>query len=338
MKYKFVIGATLLVALSPLSAQLATSHTSTVSLPTQSSAFQVTGKPVARVNGTTLTDRDLLREMLAIFPYAKQHKGFPEEQEPEIRKGAMDMIVFEELVYQQAEREKKTVPELRVKRARADFRKQVPSQAAYQKFLSAEAQGSEQVLTGKIRRALLIEAYLKAQVKDKSTVSLAEAKAYYEKNKAKFADKESFSFQSISIMPPANANPEVTKEAKRRAEDALRQAKATKSYSEFGLLAEKISEDDFHVNMGDHKVVERDQLPPAIVNPAVTMKPGEISDLIQLDRTFTIFRLNAHVMPGIKKFDEVKAQLMKDLQKDKEDNLRIALNTRMRKISKVEIL
>ena len=39
------------------------------------------GKPVARVNGTVLTDRDLLREMYAIFPYAKQHNGFPKAQE-----------------------------------------------------------------------------------------------------------------------------------------------------------------------------------------------------------------------------------------------------------------
>jgi hypothetical protein len=35
----------------------------------------------------------------------------------------------------------------------------------------------------------------------------------------------------------------------------LRQAKETKSYEDFGLLAEKISEDDFRVNMGDHKIM-----------------------------------------------------------------------------------
>ena len=45
---------------------------------TQHSAFQVSDKAVARVNGAVLTDRDLLREMLQIFPYANQHNGFPE--------------------------------------------------------------------------------------------------------------------------------------------------------------------------------------------------------------------------------------------------------------------
>ena len=35
-------------------------------------------KPVARVNGSVLTDADLVREEYAIFPYARQHKAeFP---------------------------------------------------------------------------------------------------------------------------------------------------------------------------------------------------------------------------------------------------------------------
>ena len=33
--------------------------------------FAQSGKPVARVNGSVLTDRDLLREMYIIFPYAR---------------------------------------------------------------------------------------------------------------------------------------------------------------------------------------------------------------------------------------------------------------------------
>ena len=63
------------------------------------------------------------------------------------------------------------------------------------------------------------------------------------------------------------------KESRKRAEDALRQAKATKSYQEFGLLAEKISEDDFRVNMGDHKAVGRDKLPPQVVKARWPCRP-----------------------------------------------------------------
>ena len=62
-------------------------------------------RPVARVNGAVLTDHDLLREMYAIFPYARQHNGaFPKAMEADIRRGALKMIEFEELVYQEAQR------------------------------------------------------------------------------------------------------------------------------------------------------------------------------------------------------------------------------------------
>src|SRR3974390_726358 len=77
--------------------------------PAQLPPLSVSDKPVAKVNGVVLTDRDLLREMYAIFPYAKQHNGFPKSQEAAIRQGALEMIIFEELVYQDAGRRKLTV-------------------------------------------------------------------------------------------------------------------------------------------------------------------------------------------------------------------------------------
>src|ERR1700759_5759134 len=40
-------------------------------------ALQTTGKPVLRVNGVEMTDRDLLREMCVRVPDASQHNGFP---------------------------------------------------------------------------------------------------------------------------------------------------------------------------------------------------------------------------------------------------------------------
>lgn len=84
--------------------------------------MKLTGKPVARVNGAVLTDRDLLREMYAIFPYARQHNGtFPQAMEADIRRGALKMIEFEELVYQEALRRKMTVAPARLNLAERDF-------------------------------------------------------------------------------------------------------------------------------------------------------------------------------------------------------------------------
>ncbi len=113
MKYRLSIWVALLVlAAVPLFGQMVSSHTPSPAVrPANVPTAPVTsGKPVARVNGVVLTDNDLQREMYNIFPYAQQHNGkFPQELEPQIRKGALKMIVFEELVYQDAQRRGMTV-------------------------------------------------------------------------------------------------------------------------------------------------------------------------------------------------------------------------------------
>ena len=343
MRLQFCTAILVIMGISVASAQVAshaptTAQTLMRAQPAAVPGVQVSDKPVARVDGAVLTDRDLLREMFAIFPYARQHNGFPKDLEPEIRRGALDMIVFEELVYQEAKRRHLTIPPTRMARAEATFRKQFPSQDVYEQFLKVEMNGSRQALREKIRRSLLIEAVLKTEVQSKAAVSAAEAKAYYDRNPQRFERSERFSIQTISIIPPQNASAEIQKEARQRAEEALRLAKATKSYREFGLLAEKVSDDDWRVNMGDRKDVDRAQLPPPLVAAALKMKPGEVSDLLQFGPNYTLFRLNAHTPAGKADFAAVKTQVQSDLQKARYNGLRAELHKRLRKNAKVEVL
>jgi peptidyl-prolyl cis-trans isomerase SurA len=345
MRLQFCTAVLVIMGTSAASAQVA-SHAPTTAQallsaqPTNAPGVrvQVGDKPVARVNGAVLTDRDLLREMYTIFPYARQHNGFPKELEPEIRRGALEMIIFEELVYQEAKHRHLTISPAHLTRAEGEFRKQFPSQDVYEQFLKVEMNGSRQVLREKVRRSLLIEAVLKSEVQSKAAVSLAEAKAYYDKNPKRFDRGESFSIQTISIIPPQNAGAEIQKEARQRAEEALRKAKATKSYREFGLLAEKVSDDDWRVNMGDRKQVDRAQLPPPLVAAALKMKPGEVSDLLRLGPNYTLFRLNAHTPAGKADFAAVQTQVQSDLEKARYNELRAQLHTRLRKNAKVEVL
>lgn len=309
----------------------------TPAAPTDS-AFQVSDKPVARVNGATLTDRDLLREMLQIFPYASTHGGFPKAQEASIRQGALQMIIFEELVYQEAQRRKLTVPSEQVKKAQAEFKKQFHSAQEYQQYLKVEMGGSEQNVVNKINRSLLIEQVLKLEVENKSVVTLAEARANYDKNPAKFQVPETFAFQSISVLPPQKPTADQKQEALQRANEELKQAKATKTFQEFGLLAEKVSEDDFRVNMGDHKAVDKDKLPPQVAKALLAIKPGQVTDLIQIEQAYTIIRLNVHTPAGKKSFEQVKSELRTGLQKSKYEQLRVALDKRLRANAKVEVL
>ena len=315
---------------------LVSSHASTVNNPTPGTVSTTT-KPAVRVNGSVLTEADVAREMYTIFPYASQHGGVPKPLEADVRKGAIEMIIFEELLYQEAKRIKIPIAPERLSRAESEFRRQLGS-SDYEQFLRAECQGSKQVLREKIRRSLLIEKMLKTEVEQKSVITVAAAKAYYDKNPKQFEKPESLSIQTISIIPPQNGGADEDKEARKRAEEAYKLAMATKSYQDFGLLAEKMSDDDWHVNMGDRKSVEVSKLPPPVVKAAAAMKPGEVSKLIQLGNAYTIFRLVEHTRADRTPFAAVKVKLQSDLQKQKHVELRAALNQKLRKDAKVEVL
>lgn len=341
MKFKLSICALALSLLSAASAQVS-SHQQAQSqsqFTVASTQLKPVGKPVARVNGVVLTDVDLVREEYLIFPYAAQHGGkVPADMEPGIRKGALEMIVFEELVYQNAQKRGITIPAARIGLAEAEFRKQFDSPGAFNQYLKTEFQGNEQALQQKIKRSLLIEQLLKTEVDAKSTVSLAEVRAYYDKNSVRFGYPESFAIQTITIMPPDKATDAQLAEARKRADDAYKQAKATKTAMEFGLLAEKISDDDYRVMLGDHKWIARDKMPPEMLAPALKMKDGDTSSLIQVGQFYVIFRMNKHIPAGKTPFDQVKAPLRKDLQKEKTNEVRADFDKRLRQNAKVETL
>lgn len=328
----------LLMAASTGSAQVASHAPTVIQAPADSSVmFQPVGRPVVRVNGAVLTDRDLLREMFSIFPYARVHNGFPQAMEEGIRDGAMKMMIFEELVYQEAKRRNLTVPPAALARAKVEFRQQFTSPQQYRQFLQAEFQGSEPLLRVKMERSLLIDKLLKLEVADKAVVPPAEVKAYFDQHPERFNLPESFSFQSISILPPPNAVAAQLQEAHKRADNALRQARATKSHDEFGMLAEKISEDDFRVMMGDHKAADRSKLPRPVVNALLAMQPGQVSGIIEFDaNAYTILRLSAHLPAGLQQFETIKDALREQLTKEKTQQLRSALATKLSKKAKIE--
>jgi len=341
MKFKLSICATVLFSLTNVQGQVAshqpTQQTSQFSVP--SAYLKAAGKPVVRVNGVVLTDVDLVREEYAIFPYAAQHGGkIPADMEPSIRKGALQMIVFEELVYQDAQKRGLTISPQRIKKAEADFSKQFDGPAQFQQYIESEFGGNEKALQEKIKRSLLIEQLLKSEVERKSTLSWAEVRSYYDKNPARFGYPESFAIQTISIIPPENATPKQQEEAKKRADEAYKQAKATKTAMEFGLLAEKVSDDDYRVMLGDHKWVSRDKMPPEMLAPALKMKDGDTSGLIKVGPNYVIFRMNKHVPAGKTPYEQVKVELRKQLEKNKTEQVRTALDKRLQQNAKVETL
>ena len=306
--------------------------------PIAASSKLMVPKPVAQVNGVVLTENDVTRMMYTIFPYARLHGGVPEQMKAEMRKGALEMVIFEELLYQEAQRRKLQVAPEKLARAEAAFRKQFHSRAIYEQYLALEANGSKAVMRNKIRRSLLIEQMLKTEVEQKSVVSLAETRAYYNNNPARFEHAETVSIQTISIIPPDNATPAMKAEAKAKIKDIVRLGRAAKTKNDFGVIAEQLSEDDWHTKGGDRGSIETKGLPPEVAKAARAMKPGEVSDAIQVGSAWVVIRLNGRTPAGKTPFTQAKTKLQTELHKQKHEQVRSALNQNLRKRAKIELL
>jgi parvulin-like peptidyl-prolyl isomerase len=161
---------------------------------------------------------------------------------------------------------------------------------------------------------------------------------FYQKNPDRFRKPDSVSIQTITVAYGDNPSVADKKKARQKADDAWKEAKATKDYEGFGMLAEKVSMDDWRVMMGDHKWLHRGRMPKQVEAVVFNMQAGRVSDVIDTGDSFCIVRVNgiepSHIVP----FDEIKAELKKDLEQQKADELRASYEARLRRNASIQEL
>ncbi len=313
---------------------LVASHARTAASPAAAASATV----VARVNGATLTERDLQREMQKLFPYASVHGNrIPGDFSKDIRQKALQTIVQEEMLHQEALRTGVTVPASVLADLLQQAQERFPSPAAFESYATQEY-GGVKAFQQQLRRGVMIALLLEREVTKKARVPEVELQKFYAANKKRFLKPPSIALQSVTIQVPPNATAAQQALARKRAEEVLKLVRAARTYEEFGQVAEKYSEDDWRVMMGDHRWVHRGRLPEAIENVAFSMKKGETSGIITSQDALVVIRVN-EVQPQTQiPFAQVRESLRSDLQKAKEGDLRAQLDQRLRKAFKVEEL
>jgi len=286
---------------------------------------------VARVNGSEITQRDLQREMQRLFPFAGMHGGrVPGEYGAEVRRRALDQIVFEELVFQEAKRRKMVVPASEfndiLNQAKGRFR----SKTEYGAY-AVQEYGSVQGFENQLRRGILIALLMDREITQKAKITDAQARRFYDQNKQRFVKPETVWIQSISLNFPPGATPAQRAQIRKRAEELLPKAKAAKTFEDFGKLAEKYSEDDWRIMMGDHRWIHRGRLPSAVETVAFRLKAGDVSEIIETSEAFVIVRINGRQPQTQIPYAQASQSLREDLEKAKLGDLRRRFEQQLRK-------
>jgi peptidyl-prolyl cis-trans isomerase C len=289
------------------------------------------------VNGVAISEADFEQEMRRIFPFFSIHgNAIPKEYEQDVRRKALNNLIDTELAYQKALR-------LHLQITPAEFRQRVAQvrgdYATNAEFTSAIRQyfGSRAAFEAKLRHDMLLDKVFRLEVKDKSVVTPLQVHQYYTANRDTFVQPESVSFQTISAVFPKNPTSQDRAAARTRIEKLFSQAQAAHTYDAFGVLAEKFSEDEYRVMMGEHRMVHGVRLASEF-QFVTSMREGEISGVIESSAGFHIVRLVKRTPAKRFTFAEVRVSIREMLMKQRLAARNKEFHERLRANAKIEVL
>jgi peptidyl-prolyl cis-trans isomerase C len=196
-----------------------------------------------------------------------------------LKREALDQLIEQEVLYQEAERRKLTASPADAERAVAVLRAQFKRPGSFQRKL--ERGGFTEVTYQEyVRRQLSIRRLLDQEVAaGKITVTDEEAHAFYASRPDLFTEPEAVRVRHILVSVKPEASEAERKKARRAAEKLLAQAR--KKGADFAALAAKHSQDPTSASGGDLGFVVRGQMVTPFETAAFALQPGEISPVVE---------------------------------------------------------
>jgi len=149
----------------------------------------------------------------------------------------------------------------------------------------------------------------------KMQVTDEDSKRFYNENAAKFQGDEKRRASHILIGFGPGATPEAKAQAKKKAEEILAEVK--KNPAKFAELAKKNSQDPGSAEKGgDLGMFGRGAMVKAFEEAAYSMKPGQVSDLVQSEFGFHIIKLT-EISGQAQSYESLKPQIRAELMYQK---------------------
>ncbi len=231
---------------------------------------------VLKVNGEPIYAIEISMVMQSI---QGQLSARGEEVDPrELAQSATQRAIEQKLLVQEARRFGIEADELQVAQAAQMAEQQSGSRAALEANLQSTGSNYDQFL-GIIREIEIIKAFIDQQVKPNVVVTDEDIAGYYEANPELFdADERVHAFHLIFIV--GEDKDAALLETTRQRAEAARQRIVT-GKEDFTAVAMELSEGPSKPRGGDLGWVTRGQLVSPLTETVFSLKPGEISEVVQ---------------------------------------------------------
>jgi peptidyl-prolyl cis-trans isomerase SurA len=271
----------------------------------------------AVVNDDIVTLYEVNRDAQPLIQAAEKNAALDESARTQLRRTALDRLVEKRLVDQKVKELNIKVGEEEIRQAIDDVKKQNNmTQEALVAALAGQGLSFDQYraqLQEQLERLKLVS----MEVRSKIQVGETEMNDYYEANRAKYAEDDTFRARHIFFRINEKSPPADVKRAMTAALMVLAEARSGKDFVE---LAKTYSEDpSARTDGGEMGRFKKGDMLPELERAIMAMKPGDVSELVYTPLGFHIIKLEERVSGKMKPFDSVKAEIEETLYRKKSE-------------------
>ena len=286
------------------------------------------------MNGSPITREELDRAMKFMLAQSQIKKELTADEKKKAESAVLDQLISAELLYQDGK--KLPIPDIdsRVEAQMKQGKTKFPSTEAYDKALKASGL-TEKDLEEFARKEIYINNLIETEIASKVTISDDQAKKFYDENSEKFKQPETVQASHILIGVDPKASAEEKAKAKEKAEALLKRAKAGE---DFAALAKTNSTCPSAPQGGAFGYFSKGQMVPAFEAAAFSLKPGEISDVVETQFGYHIIKVTNKKPAGTVSFSDAKKDIINYLKVQKIQQSISELVDKLRKEGKIEIV
>jgi parvulin-like peptidyl-prolyl isomerase len=256
------------------------------------------------------------------------------EQVSSIRREVLESMIRRELLYQAARKSGIKSDENAINKDINSLKQQFSGETEYKNELSRRGI-NEEVLRARMVRNSLVQKYVDKEFTGKVKVTDKEIQDYYQKNIDLLKQPFQMRISHIFIQSDAKSSDSRKKELRGKAEKIL---KNLKDDQDFADLAREYSDGPTKNNGGDLGYLRKGQLEKQFESKVLALKKGEITDIIETEYGFHIFKVTDIKPETILAYENVKEKVKKFLADEKTKQEADEYARKLREKSDVKIL
>jgi peptidyl-prolyl cis-trans isomerase C len=274
-----------------------------------------TAGKAAIVNGVVIEEEEVNRGLL----YHQQRllattgQAIRPDKIMEARKMVLESLIDRELLYQMSLKKGIVVDDAQVNEQFDRIKKQYPNEQAFKDSM-AEDHLSEAAVKSRIKMNLAVHEFVEKEFGGNLNIPETETKAFYDQHPEYFTQPESIRASEIVIKVDPKADAAKKEEARKKLEDIQ---KRVQKGEEFAVLAKEFSQSASAAQGGDLGVIPKGRMPKAFDDAAFSLKPGEVSGIVETDLGFQLIKVQEKTPEKVVPFKDVEERIRQHLQNQK---------------------